>query len=286
VLERISHISYEYAGTVPLLSKEEELELFLRLRENKDDIKAIDMLCKSHLRLVYKEALMVANPKSEVFKDCVSSGCEGLLKAIRGFDLDEEARLSTYSRLWIRHEISMFLLRVVSLITLKESPVPKTLFFNFRKAEREVGAGTYRWLTDGHVAQMAEILGVTEKQIRSFSSRFMGELSLDAPVSSVPDADDFIDNLVAPGENLEDEILKANEHKYRMKLVIEALDKISLSERDRDVFRERRLKKNPPTLKELGEKLDISKERVRQIEWRVFYKIQNFIRKRNVAVLA
>ena len=107
-----------------------------------------------------------------------------------------------------------------------------------------------------------------------------GDLSLNAPVSSDEEAQEWQDWIVddATGSDQVAAIAERDEFEQRHRMLTEAME--TLDEREREIVRERRLSEDPRTLEQIAGDYGISRERVRQIELRAFEKIQAFVRKR------
>src|SRR4051812_36982605 len=156
----------------PLLEPEEEYMLAKRWREH-DDPEAARRLVTSHLRLVAKIAMGYRGyglPLSEV----VSEGNVGLMQAVKRFDPEKGFRLATYAMWWIRAAIQEYVLRSWSMVKLGTTAAQKKLFFNLRKAKGHIGAIEEGDLTPQHRAQLADRLGVTEKEVTDMNRRLSG----------------------------------------------------------------------------------------------------------------
>jgi RNA polymerase sigma-32 factor len=266
----------------PLLSPEDEFMFAKRLKEH-GDAEAARRLVTSHLRLVAKIAMGYRGyglPVSEI----ISEGNVGLMQAVKRFDPDKGFRLATYAMWWIRAAIQEYVLRSWSIVKMGTTAAQKKLFFNLRKAKSHIGAIEDGDLTPGHTATLADQLGVTEKEVTDMNRRLSGpDSSLNAPLRSESEsewqdwlADDTIDQ--------ETRLAEREERGDRHEALSNALD--TLSERERDIIQERRLKEEPATLEELSQKYGVSRERVRQIEVRAFEKLQMAMRPRQIAAPA
>jgi RNA polymerase sigma-32 factor len=102
------------------------------------------------------------------------------------------------------------------------------------------------------------------------------DLSLNAPMSQDEDAMEFQDTLIDEGPSPEALMGDREEAKVRNRLLKNALG--GLTDRERHIFIERRLRDEPVTLEELGKSYGISRERVRQLENRAFEKVERAIR--------
>jgi RNA polymerase sigma-32 factor len=254
----------------PLLTPEDEYMFAKRLKEH-GDANAARRLVTSHLRLVAKIAMGYRGyglPVSEI----VSEGNVGLMQAVKRFDPDKGFRLATYAMWWIRAAIQEYVLRSWSMVKMGTTAAQKKLFFNLRKAKSNIGAIEEGDLTPGHTATLADQLGVSEKEVTEMNRRLTGpDASLNAPLRSESESE-WQDWLADDTMDQETRLAEREERGDRHELLTNALD--TLTERERDIIQERRLKDEPATLEELSQKYGVSRERVRQIEVRAFEKLQ------------
>jgi RNA polymerase sigma-32 factor len=121
-------------------------------------------------------------------------------------------------------------------------------------------------------AAIAEDLKVTPRDVIEMDVRLNGDLSLSTPVHDDGLTADWEAMLVDDSPNVETVVAEHDERTRQGDALRVAMD--VLSERERHVFEARRLSENPPTLEQLGRKMSISGERVRQIEVRAFDKVK------------
>jgi RNA polymerase sigma-32 factor len=254
----------------PLLSPEDEYMFAKRLKEH-GDADAARKLVTSHLRLVAKIAMGYRGyglPISEI----VSEGNVGLMQAVKRFDPDKGFRLATYAMWWIRASIQEYVLRSWSMVKMGTTAAQKKLFFNLRKAKSNIGAIEEGDLTPDHTTKLADQLGVTEREVTDMNRRLSGpDSSLNAPLRSESESE-WQDWLADDTMDQESRLAEREELGDRHDLLGRALE--TLSERERDIIRARRLQDEPATLEDLSQKYGVSRERVRQIEVRAFEKLQ------------
>ena len=255
----------------PMLAKDEEFMLAKRWQEH-EDTQAAHKMVTSHLRLVAKIAMGYRGyglPIGEV----ISEGNVGLMQAVKKFDPDKGFRLATYAMWWIRASIQEYILRSWSLVKMGTTAAQKKLFFNLRKAKSQISAFQEGDLRPEQVDTIATKLGVTNAEVISMNRRLSGpDASLNAPLRAEGESEwqDWLedDNAV----NAETQVAESEEYGLRMGLLGEAMQE--LTERERHILTERRLKDNPTTLEDLAAQYGVSRERVRQIEVRAFEKLQ------------
>jgi RNA polymerase sigma-32 factor len=259
----------------PMLTKDEEFMLAKAWREHEDS-GAAHRLVTSHLRLVAKIAMGYRGyglPIGEV----ISEGNVGLMQAVKKFEPDKGFRLATYAMWWIRASIQEYILRSWSLVKMGTTANQKKLFFNLRKAKSEISALEEGDLRPEQVSLIATKLGVLDSEVISMNRRLAGpDASLNAPLraDSENEWQDWLadDNAVSQ----ETQLAEDEEKSIRMGLLEEAMTE--LTDRERHILTQRRLRDDPTTLEELASQYGVSRERVRQIEVRAFEKLQKAMR--------
>ena len=259
----------------PMLTKDEEFMLAKRWQEHQDS-EAAHKLVTSHLRLVAKIAMGYRGyglPIGEV----ISEGNVGLMQSVKKFDPDKGFRLATYAMWWIRASIQEYILRSWSLVKMGTTAAQKKLFFNLRKAKSQISAFEEGDLRPEQVEHIATQLGVTKDEVISMNRRLSGpDASLNAPLRSDSESE-WQDWLQDDAQVSQETTVAENEERtIRMGLLEEAMQE--LSDRERHILTERRLKDNPTTLEELAGQYGVSRERVRQSEVRAFEKLQKEMR--------
>jgi RNA polymerase sigma-32 factor len=259
----------------PMLAKDEEFMLAKRWREHEDP-EAAHRLVTSHLRLVAKIAMGYRGyglPIGEV----ISEGNVGLMQAVKKFEPDKGFRLATYAMWWIRASIQEYILRSWSLVKMGTTAAQKKLFFNLRKAKSEISAFGEGDMRPEQVSHIATRLGVLDEEVISMNRRLSGpDASLNAPLRSDGESEwqDWLADDTAVSQ--ETQLAEDDERGIRMSLLEEAMTE--LTDRERHILTERRLRDNPTTLEELASQYGVSRERVRQIEVRAFEKLQKAMR--------
>jgi RNA polymerase sigma-32 factor len=260
----------------PMLDKDEEFMLAKRWQEHQDS-QAAHKLVTSHLRLVAKIAMGYRGyglPIGEV----ISEGNVGLMQAVKKFDPEKGFRLATYAMWWIRAAIQEYILRSWSLVKMGTTAAQKKLFFNLRRLKGEMAALEEGDLKPDHVKSIAHKLAVTEDDVVQMNRRLSGgDASLNAPIASDSEAEwqDWLSDDAQ--ESQETTLARTEEFGARMELLQAAM--ADLTERERHIIEERRLRDEPATLEDLSKEYGVSRERVRQIEVRAFEKLQKAMKR-------
>ncbi|WP_291422198.1 RNA polymerase sigma factor RpoH [Acidocella sp.] len=254
----------------PMLAHEEE-ERLARAWRNTGDQSAAHRLVNSHLRLVAKIAMGYRGYGLPV-GELISEGNVGMMQAVKRFDPDRGFRLSTYAMWWIRAAIQEYILHSWSLVKMGTTAAQKKLFFNLRRLKGQMQAIDDGDLQPDQVAKIAHLLDVPEQDVVNMNRRLSSaDSSLNAPIKMDGEGE-WQDWLVDDSEGQESELAEREELTGRKALLTNALK--TLSERERHILSERRLKDNPTTLEDLSQHYNVSRERVRQIEVRAFEKLQ------------
>jgi len=260
----------------PVLTLDKEFMLAERYIKYNDK-EAAHELVTSHLRLVAKIALRYRGYGLPV-SDLISEGNIGLMKAVKKFQPELGFRLSTYAMWWIKASVTEYVLKSWSMVKMGTMAAQKKLFFSLRKAKEKLNLINSNDIDFESAKVLSEQFNLSEQDIVNMNSRMtIRDQSLNTPVNRDGDGSiEMQDLLVDESPSPESVVANKEEASVRHGMLVKALDK--LSERERHIFTERRLKDDPLTLEKLGEGYGISRERVRQLENRAFGKVEKCIR--------
>jgi len=258
----------------PMLTLELEQSLSRDWAENGNE-DAANQMVTSHLRLVAKIAMGYRGyglPLAEL----ISEGNVGMMQAVQRFDPERGFRVATYAMWWIRAAIQEYILHSWSLVKMGTTAAQKKLFFNLRRLKGQMQAYEDGDLTPEHVTKISERLGVSETEVVNMNRRLGGpDSSLNATVRMEGD-EQWQDWLEDDTDSQEEQLGDFQELIRRRSLLKGAMK--GLSDRERTILTERRLKETPATLENLSKSFGISRERVRQIEVRAFEKLQKSVK--------
>lgn len=258
------------AMRAPLLQAEHERELARRWRDLGDE-RALHKLITAYLRLVVAMAARFRHYGLPL-SDLVQEGNVGLMQAAARFEPEREVRFSTYASWWIRSAMQDFVLRNWSIVRTGTTSAQKALFFNLRRLRARIGDVGDAVMSAEASSRVAKALRVPAREVEAMAARLSApDRSLNAPLTEDGDGE-WQDMIADESADPEQRVMAAHDGAARVDLVWAALD--DLSERERLIIRERKLEEEAVTLEALGERLGISKERVRQIEGNALEKLR------------
>jgi RNA polymerase sigma-32 factor len=241
----------------PMLTREEEREVARVIYKYKD-LDAIERLAVSNLRLVIKIAMGYYNTYLNIL-DLIQEGNVGLLHAVKKYNPYKGTKFSTYAQFWIRAYILKYLMDSWSLVKVGTTQSQRKLFFRLNKEKRRLeGLGLYP-----APKLLANTLQVKEEDVVEMQTRLSyNDVYLAAPLSD--EGTDTMIDLLSTDEDVEDIVGKNEALRLLAGRVREF--KTTLNEKEACIFDHRLMTEDPRTLEELGARLHISRERVRQIE--------------------
>ena len=254
--------------SIPVLTREEELELTREFYET-EDIKVAHKLVISHLRFVVHIAKSYAGYGLPL-ADVIQEGNLGLLKAVKKFDPDKGVRLVSFAVHWIKAEIHEFILKNWRIVKIATTKAQRKLFFNLRSKKKSTG-----WLSDKEAKKIAADLDVSYKEVMHMENRLnSADSAFDMPCDEEDDEKAFSpsqyleDHSFSPDQIVEKENYESVNHAALMKNIS------TLDRRAQDIIRARWLDDHKLTLNELADKYSVSAERIRQIEASAFKKLK------------
>jgi RNA polymerase sigma-32 factor len=256
---------------IPVLSREAERELAVRLRQD-GDLEAARELVMSHLRFVVHVARGYSGYGLPL-GDLVQEGNIGLMKAVKRFDPAVGVRLVSFAVHWIRAEIHEYVLRNWRLVKIATTKAQRKLFFNLRRMKKNLA-----WLTPAETQTVATELGVTVEEVKQMEQRLSAQ---DLSFDPLPDSADGEENqgpvafLAAPDGDPAVEVEAEEWAENSSSELHTALAK--LDPRSRDILQQRWMSSDKSTLHELAARHKVSAERIRQIEATAIRKLRELL---------
>jgi RNA polymerase primary sigma factor len=238
-----------------LLSREQEIELAKRIEQN--DESARDELVQANLRLVVSVAMKYQGHNVPL-EDLIQEGNIGLMRAASKFDYRKGFKFSTYAIWWIRQAIMRTLDNCSRSIRLPSYVVAKASKFDSVYAQ--LSQTLHR---DPTIAELSAELELTDKQIEDLLVLNSGTVSLELPLSDEKNATTLRDLIEDPQANPEAGPIA---DLVEEDLVHTLLSKLKVREREVIKMRYGLEDGEEKTLREIGEKMDVTRERIRQLE--------------------
>lgn len=250
-------------GRVPLLSAEEEIELAMRKAQG--DQFARKRLSEANLRLVVSIAKRYVG-RGMQFLDLIQEGNMGLIKAVEKFDYRKGYKFSTYATWWIRQAITRAIADQARTIR-----IPVHMVETITKVKKVSSQLLHKNGHEPSVDEIAEELNMPVDRVREIIRISQDPVSLETPIGEEEDSH--------LGDFIPDELAPAPAEVASLSLLKEQLDDVlgTLTEREEKVLRLRFGLEDgrPRTLEEVGQRFQVTRERIRQIEAKALRKLRH-----------
>lgn len=252
-------------GRVELISAEEEVELAKRIKEG--DNAALEKLTKANLRFVISVSKQYQNQGLSL-PDLINEGNLGLIKAAKRFDETRGFKFISYAVWWIRQSILQALAEQARIVRL-----PLNKIGSINKVNRAYSQLEQELERPPSALELAEFLEVTPEEVKQSIRNSGRHISMDAPLVEGDDDSSSLYEVMGSEQSPspEKELLRESLQKEIERSLT------TLTAREADVVR---LyfglnRKHPMTLEEIGEKFDLTRERVRQIKEKAIRRLKH-----------
>jgi RNA polymerase primary sigma factor len=262
--ERSLDLYLKEINNTPLLTREQERDLAKRIR--KGDEKALHALVKANLRFVVSIAKQYVNQGLSL-ADLVNEGNLGLIKAAYRFDEKRGYKFISYAVWWIRQAMLQALAEQSRIVRL---PLNRAgTLYRIGKAARQLDQELGR---NPEVSEIAEKLKLPHDEVRDTMQIANSHLSLDASFSNDQEENSLVDYLADDNLEAPDEQTYVNALSDDMQ---KALD--TLTDRERQILSlyfgiEG---EEPLTLEEIGKRMNLTRERIRQIKEKAILRLRH-----------
>ena len=244
-----------------LLTREQENELARRWAQDREEA-AAEELVRRNLRFVVKVAMRYRKYGVSL-SDLIQEGNLGLIRAVEKFDPERGTRLISYAVWWIKAYIQSHIIQTWSLVRIGTTQAQRRLFYKLPRA-LAVG-GPEGEGSETRLERLAGELQARRSDVVLMMNALKGrDLSLDAPLDDEGGGTTFVDRVEDRRPGPEARTAESEDTAVRRRLLAEAM--ACLSERQQAIIRLRHLGEESVTLREVGQQLGISRERVRQLE--------------------
>jgi RNA polymerase sigma-32 factor len=259
----------------PVLSREEEYELATKYSKE-GDFESARKLVISNLRFVVKIASQYTSYGFPLL-DLIQEGTIGLMRAVKKFNPNRGYRLISYAVWWIRARIHNFIMNSWSLVKIGTTQAQRKLFQKIGRAKRQLNISDDD-INKEDLKKVADLFDVREQDVLSMEMRMAGkDFSLDS-ASNDDETMTYLDSIPDSRANQEEIIESVETNELTHEGLQNGLQ--ILSPKEQYVVEKRYLTNPPLKLRELGDELGISKERVRQIEVEALRKLRTAIENR------
>ena len=263
-----------------LLDAETEIALARAWRDHGDE-KALHRLVTAYMRLAVAMASKYRRYGASM-NDLVQEAGVGLMKAASKFDPERGVRFSTYAVWWIKASIQDFVMRNWSIVRTGSTSSQKALFFNMRRVrariEREMGMDFSEGIPVEARIEIAEEIGAPLRDVEMMEARLAGpDFSLNATQAG-EEGREWMETLEDEAETPDQSTLRKTDSGRAREWLVDAMG--ALTDREKLIIRERKLLDQPRTLEALGQRLGLSKERVRQLEAQALRKMRGALEKK------
>jgi len=255
-----------------LLTREQEKELGNKVQQFGDQDAAYIMVT-SNLRLVVKIALEFQRVWMQNLLDLIQEGNIGLMQAVRKFDPYKNVKFSYYASFWIKAYILKFIMDNWRLVKIGTTQGQRKLFFKLKKEKQKLIDEGF----DPKPKLLSERLGVSEREIVDMDQRLDSwDISLDAPLKDDSDTE-RIEFLSTEEISVEDKVARKEMDALLHEKIAEF--RHQMTEREQEIFDTRIFSDTPATLQEIGDRYNISRERVRQVEKNIIKKMREYFKR-------
>ena len=269
----LSNNLIEYSRRAKVLDKKEEYKLISQWQK-KGDQNSLQKILNAYLRLAVSYAKKYKNYGLPM-DDLIHEGIIGIMRALEKFDTSKDFRLSTYASWWIRASIQDYILKNWLIVRTGSTASQKSLFFNLRKIKQKILEVSKDFMGQKEIDEVSLMIKAKSIDIQNMEARLAGgDVFLNQPIGD-EDGNDLMSLIEDQSLNPEELTESSHDSKLKNKWLMKSID--MLSDREKIIIKERKLKFKSSTLDELGKILNISKERVRQIENRALSKLQKSI---------
>lgn len=269
------------AMSAEMLDAETELALARAWRDNRDE-RALHRLVTAYMRLAISMASKYRRYGAPM-PDLIQEAGVGLMKAADKFDPDRGVRFSTYAVWWIKASIQDYVMRNWSMVRTGSTSSQKALFFNMRRVRAKLEREAAGDVLDGQTMRemIAIEVGVPLRDVEMMEGRLAGsDFSLNAQQAG-DEGREWLEALEDESPQADETVTATHDTLRARGWLTDAME--ALTDREKMIVVERKLRDDPRTLESLGNELGLSKERIRQLEAQALKKLRKRLEASNVS---
>lgn len=265
-----------------LLKRDDELEL-ARLWLEEKDYKAREKLIMAYKPLAVNMAQQAARVSNMALDDLVQEAYLALTKTLDKFKIEKGNGFGTFARHHIQGELNRFIMDMQGPMRIGTNQSDKRVWMRFRKERQAWESANAMTLNDEGRVQIAENIGVPLHVLVRMENRILGgDVSLDEPLSSDGEESESRGSFLVSKELSPESKLMEKIDSKRTSGILKAILS-EMPERERTVIEARLLSSTRVEFRDLGEKLGVTKERVRQIEARALTRLREAFKSKNLS---
>jgi RNA polymerase primary sigma factor len=257
---------------VPLINAQQEVELAQKIKQG--DMKALETMTKANLRFVVSVAKQYQN-QGLTLPDLINEGNLGLMKAAERFDETRGFKFISYAVWWIRQSILQALAEQSRIVRL-----PLNKIGNITKMNRKFSELEQVYEREPTAEEIAEVMDISYNEVKNSLRNTTKHVSMDAPLPGGEDDDRNLYDVLNENDTPTPETGLINESLRRE--IQRSLSTLSSREKDIINLFFGLSGKHPLTLDEIGEKFDLTRERVRQIKERAIRRLRQTSRSKHL----
>jgi RNA polymerase sigma-32 factor len=275
---KLSHY-FEQISSIPLLSREEEVELLRQYADTKD-INVQQKLVRHNLRLVISIAKKYRVKHASLW-DLIQEGNIGLMRAVVKFDLSECVKFSTYASYWIRAKILRYVLDNAHIVKMGTTQDQRKMFFNMSKVRARLEANGI----EPTVEALAKELSINESTVREMNERLTASTySLSGAVDSDDNKSSYLANCMALRDQttIPSKLCEAYDLQEKLPTLLQSFCDSIKKEKYRVVFARRFMQNEPANFEDIGEECGFSRQRAQQVEAKLKPQLRRFLRNNGI----
>ena len=267
-------IYLQQIGNIPLLSKEEEIEVARKIKEEGNELSR-KILINANLRLVVSIAKKYVG-RGLSFLDLIQEGNMGLIRATEKFDYKKGYKFSTYATWWIQQSITRAIADKSRMIRL-----PMHLIDTLGKIKKTSLMLITKLGRTPTKQELADEMGISLKKLAEITKSAQSTISIDTPTNQKEDATKIIDYIVDESSTNPDTLVSDENLQFDTTKMLQ-----NLSQKERDVLILRYgldASGQKRTLEEVSTYFNVSRERIRQIENRALSKLKKLCKTNSIS---